>query len=122
MPSRVVSALALALRFGLATAKQERTRTVHSNPTREARAGAGSRLHALDGANAEQIQALLDHAGGQVAEQEAPLAEHGSSRVEHPAVLVKPTVALGQVPEVGRDRTRPVFRRRRVERFLETEE
>ena len=60
----------------------------------------GRKLHPLDGFDAQQVEALLERAGGEVAEQQAAGAQGVGFGLQHGAVFEERGVFARQVEEV----------------------
>ena len=79
------------------------------------------RLHPLDGFDAEQVEAAVEGAGGEVAEGEAAGAEVVGLRFDHRAVFEELAVAAGEFEEVGGEVVRAIVGDDAVEGFGELE-
>ena len=79
-------------------------------------------LHPLDDFDAEQVQAALDRAGRQVAQQQPAGAQLVGFGLQHGAVFEEVAVAAGQLEQVGREVVRPVVGDDAVERFGELQQ
>src|SRR5262245_61948019 len=81
-----------------------------------------ARSHALDGADAEQIEGVADDPGRQVGQEEPAPPQLGRFRLQHGAVDEEAAERLRKVPEVSREVVRQVLRHRGVERLRVAEQ
>src|SRR5205823_3339620 len=79
------------------------------------------RSHALDSADAEQVEAALNDASRQVAQQQTTLPQFERWCLQDRAV-VEAASGLRQVPQIRRDEVRLVLLRRTVEELLESQQ